>query len=348
MSSAGVAQQINKTISINDLSTRFQYHEITAALQCAGNRRHDMRSRVNDVEGIDWGDGAVMNAQWGGFLLRDVLSDVGVNESRHTGGLHVEFVCSTQHTQDDAYYGSSIPLSMALDPERECLLATHMNGDVLTAEHGYPLRVIVPGVIGARSVKWLDKITISNQESSNFYQKRDYKVLTGDVAEKVKQVGDDPEERGKIMEEVEPLMDNPINSVVAVPGEDGASITRGVNERVQVKGYAIPHGKDGPIVRVEVSIDEGKTWLDTDLLDDRDENNTHPSNKTGKRGKFSWVLWRCNIPVDEDQVGKEISIWSKATDQGGNTMNTERPHGEWNLRGVGYNAVEGRTNIKIV
>jgi sulfite oxidase len=130
---------------------------------------------------------------------------------------------SHQQTQKDDSYGASIPLSVAMDPDRPCLLALSMNGAPLTAAHGFPLRVVVPGIIGARSVKWLDNITISGSESDNFYQKRDYKILSGGVAERLECAGGE-DEKASIMEEVEPMGDNPVNSVVAVPERDGMEV----------------------------------------------------------------------------------------------------------------------------
>ena len=309
-----------------------------------------MRERVDDVQGIDWGGGAVINAKWGGVLLRDVLLEAGLKPDDALGyeGLHVHF-SSSQPTQDDSYYGASIPLSVAMDPDRSCLLALSMNGETLTAKHGYPLRVIVPGIIGARSVKWLEEITISSHESTNHYQKRDYKVLTGEVVERI-EAAETKEEKGQIMEEVEAMGDNPVNSVVAVPAKDGDVLHRDEQGKVYVRGYAIPKGKDGPVVKVEVSINRGRSWLDADIIDGGDKNTTQATNKgSGEgRGKFAWVLWECHFPVGGDEPKEDVSIWSKATDQGGNTMDVEYPEGNWNLRGVGYNAVEGRRRIKIV
>ncbi|KIX92678.1 uncharacterized protein Z520_11530 [Fonsecaea multimorphosa CBS 102226] len=359
-------QPLNAVLSLSELSDNFEQVSITCALQCAGNRRHEMRERLGEVSGLDWGDGAVMNAEWRGVRVRDVLVHAGLKAlatrkphddggggggggeelgSRYEG-LHVQFACTTQPTQEDDYYGSSVPLSIALDPDRECLLATHMNGEVLPARHGFPLRAIVPGVIGARSVKWLDSLVVAGEESTNHYQRRDYKILPPEVdsAEEAKQGGDE------LWDSVEAMMDNPINSVVAVPGKDDEEVQRDENGRVHVRGYAIPKGKDGPVVKVEVSLDRGHTWHEASILDQGDEFNTHPRNmgrstSTSERGQFAWVLWDVHVPC---APGEDISIWSKATDRGGNTMSVEQAEGSWNLRGVGFNAVEGRRGIKVV
>ena len=83
-----------------------------------------MRSRVKEVNGVDWGDGAVMNAEWTGPLLRDLLIHAGLSE-RKDGyeGLHVQMECNATKVQDDEWYGSSVPLDVVMDEEREVVLA---------------------------------------------------------------------------------------------------------------------------------------------------------------------------------------------------------------------------------
>lgn len=72
-------------------------------------------------------------------------------------------------------YSASITLSKAMDPRGDVILAYEMNGVPLPRDHGYPIRVIVPGVVGARNVKWLGRIIISTKESDSHWQQMDYK-----------------------------------------------------------------------------------------------------------------------------------------------------------------------------
>ncbi len=62
-----------------------------------------------------------------------------------------------------------------MDPKNDVLIAFEMNGAPLPRDHGFPVRVVAPGVVAARSVKWLTKITLSNEESKSHWQQNDYK-----------------------------------------------------------------------------------------------------------------------------------------------------------------------------
>jgi len=138
-----------------------------------------MRTLLKEVQGIDWFDGAVMNCVWKGPRLRDILLRAGVGDDlkEHDGSWrgHIAFACYETTCQDDQWYGGSIPLSRAMDIDSDCILALEMNGAPLTPEHGAPVRAICPGILGARSVKWLNRVTAQVAESPNFYQQRDYK-----------------------------------------------------------------------------------------------------------------------------------------------------------------------------
>jgi sulfite oxidase len=123
----------------------------------------------------------------------------------------------------------------------------------------------------------------------------------------------------------------PINSSIATPLSD-TTVSLDAAGSIEVKGYAVPHGDQGPVVRVEVSGDEGKSWTDAEIDDGGRE-----------ASKWSWVLWKAQVKL---QKGKQRKIFTKATDKGGNTQNEERS--TWNLRGVAYNGYEAVVGLEVV
>ena len=164
------------TLSLAELG-QFEQHAVTATLTCAGNRRSE-HSRIKPVKGVQWREGAIGNAKWHGIRLSDLLKKAGLHESAK----HVWFEGLDQ--VDDGgktlAFGGSIPLEKALldrDGIPGALLATTMNDQPLTADHGFPVRSVVPGYIGARSVKWLSKIVVSDRPSPNHFVADVYKLV---------------------------------------------------------------------------------------------------------------------------------------------------------------------------
>ena len=160
-------------LSLDDLRRDFPVRSVAATLICAGNRREELNT-VERVAGTTWHQGAVGNAEWTGVRLADILARAGAPTAATC------MSCSAPPTKwwcaDCATcFGASIPLVKALSPE--VLIAFAMNGEPLTPEHGFPLRVVVPGYIGARSVKWLTSISIEDEPSDNYFQQNDYKLL---------------------------------------------------------------------------------------------------------------------------------------------------------------------------
>ncbi|KAI9828445.1 MAG: hypothetical protein M1832_002873 [Thelocarpon impressellum] len=312
-------------LSPAELRRDFPQHDVSCALQCAGNRRHTMRTLLKEVDGLDWGDGAVMNCRWKGPRLRDVLDRAGVAVPKR-GEAHVAFACHATPCQDDEYYGGSIELERAMREDGEVILAleasTKMNGKTLPPNRGFPVRVIAPGIAGARAVKWLDRVTVQLEESPNFYQQRDYKVLPPEVT--------DREKAKKWWARVPAVQDMPVNSVVAVP-QSGATVTLSARGTTVVKGYALPHGADGPVQRVEVSVDGGKTWADAEIVDGKEGG-----------GRWCWVLWAATVRLQRGATGR---IVSRATDAGGN-LQCACPG--WNLRGVTYNGYGEARDLRVV
>jgi sulfite oxidase len=147
------------SLSLATLREAFREREATATLQCAGNRRAGLMA-IRDIPGeAPWGPGATGTATWTGIALADVLALAGpLREAAHVGFDGADLCFEAKPAQR---FGGSIPLDKAWRPE--VLLAWGMNGKPLPAVHGAPLRVVVPGYIGARSVKWLERIEVRSE-----------------------------------------------------------------------------------------------------------------------------------------------------------------------------------------
>ncbi|KAI4366927.1 hypothetical protein MLD38_022727 [Melastoma candidum] len=285
---------------------------VTATLQCAGNRRTAM-SKVRTVKGVGWDVSAIGNAVWGGAKLADVLELIGIPKLTNItrfGGKHVEFVSIDKCKEENGGpYKASIPLSQATNPDADVLLAYEMNGEVLNRDHGYPLRVIVPGVIGARSVKWLDYISITAEVCQGFFMQKDYKMFPPSVN------WDNIDWSTR-----RPQMDFPVQSAICSL-EDVNMIKPG---KVMVSGYAASGGGRG-IERVDISIDGGKTWVEATRYQ-------KPGIKYIADGfdsdKWAWVLFKAivDIPHSTEIVAKAVDIAGNVQPKGVETI--------WNLRGI--------------
>ena len=178
VSGIGIGDE-GKTLTLDDIK-KFPKYSVTSAIQCGGNRRSEM-NKAQKVKGLEWFGGAIGNARWSGARLCDVLKAAGVSDDAdaENKSLHVHFEgCDTG--ADGSPYGASIPLGRAIDPRRDVLLAYEMNGEPLPRDHGFPIRAIVPGVVGARNVKWVQRVVVSDEESQSHWQQKDYKVIIWD------------------------------------------------------------------------------------------------------------------------------------------------------------------------
>jgi sulfite oxidase len=161
------------------------YTEVTATLQCSGNRRsyfNDAKGGGGRTSGTSWYQGAISNATWGGVTLRDVLKHVGISsddealdELERQGLDHVRV-----SSLDDFHV--SIGFDKAYNRKGDVLIALDMNGAPLPRDHGFPLRLIVPGYIGVRNCKWLSNTTLATEDSDSPYQRGlNYKILPHNV-----------------------------------------------------------------------------------------------------------------------------------------------------------------------
>ncbi len=287
------------TLSLVELG-RFEQHAVTATLTCAGNRRTE-HSRVKPIKGVQWREGAIGNAKWRGARLSDLLKKVGVRESAK----HVWFegLDSVEDGGKSFAFGGSIPLEKAMldrDATPGALLATTMNDKPLTADHGFPVRTVVPGYIGARSVKWLSKIVVSDRPSPNHFVADVYKLV----------------DEGTLLEVAEnaPIYRMPLNSAICTPTA-GAALKPG---RVEVVGYALPPGVPGVSIRkVEVSGDGGRSWIEAKL--------------TSPASEFCWQLWSAEITANS--ATKELIV--RAIDSRGEA---QPEIVRWNAKGYLFNA----------
>lgn len=212
-----------------------------------------------------------------------------------------------------------------MDPRGDVILAYEMNGKPLTRDHGYPVRVIVPGVVGARNVKWLGRIVISASESDSHWQQNDYKGFSPST------------DWDTVDFKKSPAIQNmPVTSAICSPQLD-EKVTTNEEGRITVKGYAWSGGGN-QIVRVDVTTDGGKTWHVAELETTDKESIVLP---TGRN--WGWTLWTAKVPVNK---GDEVEIWSKAVDSNYNCQ-PETFENTWNLRGVLSNAYH-RIRVKVV
>ena len=286
------------SLSLGELRRHFERHTVTATLMCAGNRRSELAAVAQIPGQVPWGAGAIGNAVWSGVRLRDVLVAAGVEED-------ADYVAFTglDHAEEEGElteFGGSIPLAKALSPD--VLLTDEMNGEPLPPVHGYPLRVVVPGYIGARSVKWLSTITVQKGPSTNYFQARTYLLYPSDVG-----MATSSSEHGI------PLGELPVNAVICSP-RDGEAV-RGM---VRARGYAITGGSRR-IERVELSLDRGKTFRAARLFDG------------GAAG--SWRLWEADLEVGTGSGELVARAWDSAA-----TTQPEDPAKIWNPKGYLNNA----------
>ncbi|KAL8956682.1 MAG: hypothetical protein Q9183_006243, partial [Haloplaca sp. 2 TL-2023] len=298
-----------KEYSMQDLRNRFKEVSVTATLQCSGNRRKHMTEESRSTNGLQWEAGAISNAEWTGVRLRDVLKDAGLEINDVPDDIkHVQFMGAEA-------YGASIPVEKAVDKLGDVLLVYKMNGKTLAPDHGYPLRLVVPGHVAARSVKWISRVRLSDEESSSQWQRRDYKCFGPNVGS------------GTVDWETAPaIQETPVQSAITSLRDISAHSAQdskllqvyGLEEdSIAVEGYSYAGG-GRRIIRVDVSADDGRSWQQAELLSD--------SRKGAKA--WAWTRWRWVLP--RQQAGRCFVV--KAVDEAYNTQTGEyEPN--YNFRG---------------
>jgi sulfite oxidase len=287
---------------------RFPRRELTATLQCAGNRRQELAEHRPIPHELPWGVEAVSTARWSGVALVDLLGAA----RPAAGASHVAFAGldeAERHGQRFRF-GGSIPLDKALAPE--VLLATAMNGAPLPAVHGFPVRVVVPGWIGARSVKWLSEIALQAEPSDNYFQRVAYRLFPADV-----DAGNVVWGEGAMLGEL------PVNSIVTRP-EPGARLPAGP---VRIEGFALAGG-GREVARVEVSADGGRGWRQARL--------------GAESGRWAWRFWACELELGAGRHELAVRAWDSAANSQPADVDQV-----WNFKGYMNNAWQ-RVPVEVV
>lgn len=294
-------------LSLGEIRNKFPKQTVMATLQCAGNRRDELMVFGRIAGEVPWSAGAISNAVWGGVALREILKTAKVED----GAQHVAVTGLDQVERhgDKFEFGGSISIQKAMCPE--VLLAYEMNGSTLPPAHGFPLRLVVAGYIGARSVKWLSSITVQTEPSANYFQAHAYKLFPPEVAPETVDWA-----QGTTLEETS------INSVICQP-EEGNTLATGP---VQVRGYAIGAGSRA-IKQVEVSVDGGRTWVKAELGHDNHS--------------WAWRFWEATFTLRPGSY----QLVARASDSAGNTQPQEATR-IWNFKGYMNNACH-KVNIEV-
>lgn len=271
---------------------------VESTLQCAGNRRTSLQRIRTIPNEVPWTNEAIGNAVWEGVALRDILEYAQPGPTAK----HVWFFGSEALTGKHAgeHFGASIPIEKAMDGN--VLIADTMNGAPLTANHGAPLRAIVPGYIGARSVKWLAEIRVEAEPTTNYFQ-RAYSVFPSSM------LAVPSGNAGGVV-----LGEMPLNSAFASP-EEGARVPRGT---LTARGWALAGG-DRTVDRVEISADGGATWT--------------PARFLAPAKKFVWRFWEADLTLGRG----EHNLVCRAFDSAGNTQPAD-PADVWNVKGYANNS----------
>ena len=267
---------------------------LAVTLECAGNGRALLVPRRHSQP---WLMEAVGTAEWTGTPLAPILEEAGVSES----ALEVVFTGLDRGIQgEDAHlYERSLPLEDAL--RDKILLAYEINGQPLPPQHGFPLRLLVPGWYGMTHVKWLQSITVVDEPFTGYQQSVAYHVRQSE------------EETGEPVQRILP------RSLMIPPGiPDFPGRLRFLDAGPCALEGRAWSGR-GPIERVEVSVDGGDWWNDAALGDPVSE--------------FAWLGWSYDW---EAEPGEHV-LCCRATDAEGNTQPMTA---DWNFDGFCNNAVQ--------
>jgi len=262
------------TLSLRELHNMRSQAEVVT-LECAGNGRTLFEP---PVPGERWQYGAVSTAEWSGVPLADVLDRAGVRSS----AIEVRFRGADGGEVDNKRGPIHFERSLPVDQARgaDAILAYAMNGEPLPIQHGFPLRLVVPGWYGVASVKWLTEIEVTDQPFEGHYQTEKYVYYWNRNGKETREP--------VTLQRVRALITEP------APGQEAAS------GELVVRGVAWSGA--APIAKVEVQVNDGD-WREARLV--------------GERKRHSWQWWELIARFDHPG---EVTLRARATDLAGRTQ----------------------------
>jgi sulfane dehydrogenase subunit SoxC len=282
------------TFSLDDLRARPAV-EPAVTMECAGNGRAHVEPHVVSQP---WLLEAVGTARWRGTPVAPLLEEAGIRE----GAVEVLFTGLDRGVEggEEQAYARSLPVDEVL--AGDAILAYEVNGVPLPPQHGFPLRLVVPGWYGMTSVKWLGRISVLDAPFDGYQQSHSYRL------------------RQREDEEGEPLARIQPRSLMIPPGiPEFLSRSRIVPAGAcRLEGRVWSGGAE--IAAVEVSTDGGETWSEAALGDD-------------VLGRWAWRSWS----FDWDAAPGEHQLCSRAHTVDGAAQPLEAP---WNVGGYANNAVQ--------
>ncbi|KAF2226378.1 Oxidoreductase, molybdopterin-binding domain-containing protein [Elsinoe ampelina] len=266
-----------KRLTLSDLKNEslFPRKSHVVSLQCSGTRRIEQIAQYpgdgDELINAPWGEGAIGTARWTGVSLKKII--------KHCGGLvdeqdvHLEFYGADTYFKKGKVYNYVVSVPWRKVSRNEVLLAWAMNGQDLPRIHGFPLRTVVFGYIGARSVKWLTRIKAIRGPSQAPVQKKEYLYYTPQVGK-----------QNAMYSNGFSIQDMPVSSAIMTP-VDGEQIVH--DGKITLRGWAYSGGGHFP-ARVEVSGDGGNIWYEV------------PPEKMTTKYYYAWRLWEIDLPVDAE------------------------------------------------
>lgn len=340
------------TLTLRQILSDFEQITAPITLVCAGNRRKE-QNQIRKSQGFSWGAGGVSTSLFTGPVLADIIRAAKPLRS-------ARYLCMEgAEALPNGKYGTSVRLTQVMDPNRGIMLAHKMNGEPLSPDHGHPLRVVVPSMIGGRSVKWLKKLILTEGPSKNWYHTYDNRVLPTMVTPEMSKL-----DKNWWTDERYAINDLSINSAIAYPAHD-EKLVIGPNpekQKYSIRGYAYA-GAGRRITRVEISLDKGQSkvshltipnpefranmssfigWNLAEVSYSEDLYRNAPEDTMLFGGRLDvswrdtclcWIFWSLDVPVSSLSNAEDIVV--RAMDD---SMNIQPRDTYWSVLGMMHNS----------